>query len=98
MSVKTLSIQEIRSNLSEIVERTALTDEQFIITRFGKPKARISGLKHQMKEDSQPNQRKQKAIEALSGIWEDRDDIKDSAQWVATQRKKASQKRYSSHQ
>ena len=40
--VKTLL--EIRAELTEIIDRAALTNETFIVTKSGKPKVKIVGL------------------------------------------------------
>jgi len=45
MSYKSLSIQETRNNLAEVIERVAIAGDKFIVTKFGKAKAIIVPLK-----------------------------------------------------
>lgn len=40
--IKTLL--EIRSELTEIIDRASLTDETYIVTKSGKPRVKIVGL------------------------------------------------------
>ena len=75
--MQTISIKDTRNNLAELIEKVAIGKKTFIITKFGKPKAQIVPLKKTM--------RKNKNIIKLPGfgMWADREDMKDSAKWVA---------------
>ena len=79
-----ISIKETRDNLAEIIDQVAIGRKTFIITKFGKPKAKIVGFK----EDKHPNTKPQqiKALKMAFGMWENRPDLKDSAKWVSDQR------------
>ena len=81
---QTISIKETREKLANLVEQVAIGKKQFIITKFGKPKAMVVPIK------TKYSKKKLSGLEATFGIWKDRKDIKDSAKWVAEQRKKIS--------
>lgn len=86
--IRTVSIRETREQLSELVNQVAIANKEFIITKFGKPKALITSIRSKDK-NSQLKQRRM-ALEATFGIWKDRKDIKDSAGWVTNLRHKMS--------
>lgn len=78
-----VSIKQTRDNLAELVERAAFGGEEFILTKFGKPKAMlvpfvITG------GDSKSG------LSEVFGAWKDRVDIKNSAKWAKDLRKKLS--------
>lgn len=79
-----ISIQDTRNNLASLVNQTALTGRQFIITKFGKPSAMLVPV---IVEDIDE---KNVALEAAFGIWENRKDIKNTAKWVEALRTKMS--------
>lgn len=37
-----ISVKDTRDNLAELLEQVAIANKQFVITKFGKPKARLS--------------------------------------------------------
>jgi len=86
MNYITVTIREARDNFSELVERAALADEAFLVTKFGKPKALIisSAMVTQKKDE------KKEILEKTAGLWVKRKDIKDSARWVKKLREKES--------
>ena len=77
---QTRSIKETREQLSQLVEEVAIAKKRYLITKFGKPKAMIIPI------DKQLVTKKGNTKLAGFGIWKDRQDMKDSAQWVAQKR------------
>lgn len=81
-SLQTVSIRETREQLSELVNQVAIARKQFVITKFGKPKAMIVPV-----QSSRINREQyKKVIMATAGAWKHRTDIKDSAKWSANLR------------
>ena len=86
MNYTSITIKETRENLSELIERVALRGENFLVTKFGKPKAVIMPL-----GTKDTNCRaKISALEETAGLWAGRKDIKNSNFWVSKVRKKES--------
>lgn len=86
MSYTTVSIKETRRNLSELIEKVALTGETFLVTKFGKPKALIVPAETKNKS----NETKLSILVKTAGLWAKRRDIKDSNSWVSKLRDKGS--------
>lgn len=86
MNYTTVSIRDARDNFSELIEKAALTDQSFLITKFGKPKALITSADI----INQKKKTKLKVLKKTAGLWANRKDIKDSAAWVAQKRKEQS--------
>ena len=78
---QTRSIKETREQLSQLVEEVAIAKKRYLITKFGKPKAMMIPV------DKQLVTKKGNTKLAGFGIWKHRQDMKDSAQWVAQKRK-----------
>lgn len=87
--MQTISIKQTRDNLAELIEQVAIGKKTFIITKFGKPKARITPIK---KADIKQKSGRKKGLEASFGMWADRKDLKDSTKWVANMRKQWSRR------
>jgi prevent-host-death family protein len=83
-----ITIKDTRDNLAHYIDRVAVAHRQYLITKFGKPKAMIVPVK-----DAQIDI-KTKAISLRShparGMWKNREDMKDPAKWVAQMRRKQS--------
>lgn len=79
--MRTVSIQELRDNLSQIVEETAIAEKKFTVTKFGRPKVKIVPL-HLTDIRDRDRQKKDLRKSPLFGIWKDRQDMADSADWV----------------
>lgn len=86
MNSTSISIKETRRNLSELIEKVALTGETFLVTKFGKPKALITPVATKMKD----NKIKLSVLADTAGLWAKRKDIKDSSSWVSKIRNKES--------
>lgn len=78
------SIKDTRDQLSELVDQVAIGRRQFIITKFGKPKAMLIPIQEETIDE------RRNRLLAGFGMWKDRKDIKDSAKWVANLRKRMS--------
>lgn len=85
--LQTVSIREAREQLSELINQVAIAKKEFVITKFGKPKALITQIKS---TDKDSRMKRRIALEATFGAWEHRKDIKDSAEWVAKLRHRMS--------
>lgn len=88
--LQTVSIRETRNQLSELVNLVAIANKKFVITKFGKPKAMILPISEQ--ENLRLQRARAKTLEKTFGMWADRTDIKDSAEWVAEKRKNWSER------
>lgn len=84
MNYTTVTLKEARNNLSELIERAALTKETFLVTKFGKKKALIISV------DILNNSGKTKiaSLKRTFGIWAKRKDIRNSNSWLDNLRKK----------
>lgn len=77
-----ISIKDTRNRLAEVIDQVAIAGDEFIVTKFGKPKAMIVPI---IKAKVQKS-----VLEETFGVWKDRKDIKDTAKWVAALRRKMS--------
>ena len=75
--MQTISIKETRNNLAELIEKVAVGNKTFIITKFGKAKAQLTPVSKNM------SQKQKKKDFPGFGMWADRKDMQDSAKWVA---------------
>lgn len=83
--MQTYTIKELRDNLAEIIARVSITGEPVVVTKFGKPKVRIvvDGGKEEVKKEREAKKKRlTQALEESSGIWADREDMKDPEEWV----------------
>lgn len=39
-----ISVKDARDNLAELLEQVAIANKQFVITKFGKPKAKLTSV------------------------------------------------------
>ena len=81
--IQTISIKDTRNNLAELVDRVAIAGEEFVLTKFGKPRAMLIPL-------SKATSLGTTSFDEVFGAWKDRPDLKDSAQWVKNLRTKLS--------
>lgn len=77
-----ISIKDTRNRLAEVIDQVAIAGDEFIITKFGKPKAMIVPLSNVKSGVG--------AFDEVFGLWKDRKDIKNTAQWVRDLRRKIS--------
>ena len=81
--MQTITVQDARNNLADIINQVALKGKAFVITKFGSPKAMVIPIA-KTKGD------KDNAIDATFGAWSHRKDIKDTGKWVSQLRTKMS--------
>lgn len=81
--MQTVSIQDARNDLANLVAQTAIAGRQFMITKYGNPSAMLVPVKKGVNK-------KLSGLDAAFGLWKDRKDIKDTAKWVADLRTKMS--------
>ena len=86
MNYTTISIKETRDNLAELIERVALTNESFLITKFSKPKALIVPIAQLEKNKKS----RTKILGKTFGLWAKKEEIKSSSGWVDDMRRKES--------
>lgn len=86
MQYTTIPLKEARLKLSDIIEQAAIGGQTYIITKFGKAKVMISPAPTK----TVTTQNQEQLRKEVFGIWKDRTDIKDSGQWAADIRRKAS--------
>ncbi|MBI4096117.1 MAG: hypothetical protein HY425_00180 [Candidatus Levybacteria bacterium] len=77
-----ISIKYTRDKLAEVINQVAIAGDEFIVTKFGEPKAMIVPI---IKAKTQKS-----VFEETFGAWKGRKDIKNTAKWVAALRKKMS--------
>lgn len=77
-----ISIKDTRNRLAEVIDQVAIAGDEFIVTKFGEPKAMIVPI---VKAKAQKS-----VLEETFGVWKDRKDIKNTAKWVAALRRKMS--------
>ncbi|MBI4991443.1 type II toxin-antitoxin system Phd/YefM family antitoxin [Candidatus Gottesmanbacteria bacterium] len=77
-NLQSFSIKETREQLSHLIDQVAIAHRQFLITKFGKPKAMLTPIVSL----SQQNKKKEGLLVSF-GAWKNRIDIKDSAKWVS---------------
>ena len=86
-----ISIKETRNNLADIVERVALTGQTYIVTKFGKVKAKIVPPEDKESKKKPAIKLKdyshQQWLKDTFGMWKDRKDMKDPVAWVNKIRK-----------
>lgn len=84
---QTLSIKDTRNKLAEVINQVAIAGDEFVITKFGQPKAMIVPI-------SIPRAKAQKTVlEETFGAWKHRRDIRDSGEWVRKLRARLSVRR-----
>ncbi len=77
-----ISIKYTRDKLAEVINQVAIAGDEFIVTKFGEPKAMIVPI---IKAKTQKS-----ILEETFGAWKGRKDIKNTAKWVAALREKMS--------
>lgn len=78
-----VSIKDTRDNLADLISAVEMNGEEIIITKFGKPRAKLVPI-------FETSTLQTNALDDVFGIWAKRKDIDDSASWVKTQRAKIS--------
>ena len=71
--------------MAEIINQVAISGDEFVITKFGQPKAMIVPISKAKALKS--------VLEETFGAWKHRSDIKDSGEWVRKLRAKLSVRR-----
>lgn len=74
--LQTIPIKETREKLADLINQVDIAGKQFIITKFGKPKAMLVPL------ISDRPKVKKNWLRSSFGIWKDRKEMKDPAAWV----------------
>ena len=80
-----ISIKDTRNRLAEIINRVSIAGDEFVVTKFGQPKAMIMPM-------SKINAQKA-VLEETFGAWRNRTDIKNRGKWVREIRTKLSVRR-----
>lgn len=80
--MQTIPIKETRERLADLINQVEVGGKQFIITKFGKPKAMLVPVWDDRKRKSS----KAKKLPGF-GIWKDREDMKDPDVWVRNLRR-----------
>jgi prevent-host-death family protein len=81
---QTISTKQLREDLAEILEQVAIGKREFIVSKFGKQKARIIPVDNSVQLKSH----KRFSDLTISGLWKDHPLVRDSASWVRDIRKK----------
>lgn len=83
-NLQRISIKETRDNLSQFIDQVAVAKKRFLITKFGKPKAKLVPV------DNSLYKTQKKGLHESYGAWKGKKGIKDSARWVEDLRAKMS--------
>lgn len=79
--MQTMSIKDTRDNLAEIIDRVAVSGEQFVVTKFGKPRAMLVPV--MAVGDTQSIN----GYDEVFGAWKGRSDLDETGNWVRNIRK-----------
>ena len=84
-NLQLISTKELRDNLAEVLEKVAIGQQTFLVSKFGREKALITPIKNIAKE----KKKEKRNLRSLSfyGTWEGREDMKSPAIWVSELRK-----------
>lgn len=86
MQINNISTKELRDNLSEILEKVAIGKQTFLVSKFGREKVLII--------PSENTKQKPKKIDFAKldtyGMWKNRKDMENTAEWVSKMRTKQS--------
>lgn len=87
-NLQVITTKELRDNLSEVLEKVAIGKQNFLVSKFGKKKALIVPVVSDFMA-------KKVDLTKLSafGIWEKREDIKNSSVWTSKLRTNQSKRR-----
>lgn len=83
MGMQMITIKDTRDNLADFVDRVAIGGEEFVVTKFGKPKAMLVPV-------TKANELGEGSFDEVFGAWKGREDIEDTATWVKELRTKVS--------
>ncbi len=81
-----VSIKQTRDELAELLDRVAFGGEEFVLTRFGKPRAMLVPYKITGGDAKY-------SLDSVFGAWKSRKDIQDSVVWSRKLRKNLSQRK-----
>lgn len=81
--IQTISIKDTRNQLADLINQVDFNGREFIISKFGKPKAMLTPLR----VGTIAKKTSRKPLPGF-GAWKNRKDIVNSADWVTNQRKK----------
>lgn len=86
-NLQRISIKQTRDKLAYYIDQVAVAKREFLITKFGKPKARLGPVRE---TDKKTEAKVSLRDHPARGMWKDREDMKDPAKWVAELRRKQS--------
>lgn len=81
--LQTIPVKETRERLADLINQVDIAGRQFVITKFGKPKAMLVPVDKPQKKQTSP-------MESSFGAWKGRTDIVDSNTWVRALRERMS--------
>jgi antitoxin (DNA-binding transcriptional repressor) of toxin-antitoxin stability system len=91
--MQTITVADLRDQLSQIIDQTTFTHQRFLVTKFNKPRALIIPIpNHQKTTHKQPDF---KTLPGF-GLWKNRSDIKNSVSWSQSVRHQQSLRHSSS--
>lgn len=81
-NLQVISTKELRDNLAEILEKVAIAKQSFLVSKFGKEKALIIPVISPVK--TLTSKREKRLVDhPACGIWQQRKDMKNPAEWVS---------------
>lgn len=88
-NLQLISTKELRDNLAEVLEKVAIGRQSFLVSKFGREKALIVPVISPVKTPTNKGE-KRLADHPACGIWQERKDMENPAEWVSKLRIKQS--------
>ena len=86
MNYTVISIKDMRNKLADIIDKVAVGGETYVVTKFGKRKAILTPVI----DEEMSRAEREVILKETAGIWKNREDMKDPAEWVRKTREKMS--------
>lgn len=88
-NLQLISTKELRDNLAEVLEKVAIGQQSFLVSKFGRKKAMMIPIAEMAEADKKKQKRNLSSLSAC-GMWKDRKDMKNSAAWISKLRQRQS--------
>lgn len=88
-NLEEISTKELRDNLAEVLEKVAIGQQTFLVSKFGRKKAMIVPIANVVGTNRKKQKRDLRNLSAY-GMWKDRREMKDSVAWVSKLRERQS--------
>jgi len=89
-NLQPISTKELRDNLSEVLEKVAIGQQAFLVSKFGRKKAMIVPIADMIDMTNEKKQKKDLRNLPACGMWQERKEMKNSVAWVSKLRERQS--------